>query len=74
MHIDFDISLDKKSCKTYKNIYIYDISCKTFMDEKQLCIRFSEIDGFIKTHDGIRYLHYLALNDIMQTIIGLDIL
>ena len=26
------------------------------MGEKQLCIRFSEIDGFIKTHDGIRYL------------------
>ena len=31
------------------------------MGEKQLCIRFSEIDGFIKTHDGIRYLVLFGL-------------
>ena len=31
------------------------------MGEKQLCIRFSEIDGFIKPHDGIRYLVLFGL-------------
>ena len=30
--IDFDyILLDEKSYKTYKNIWVYDILCKTFM-------------------------------------------
>ena len=47
--IDFiNILLDKKSYKTYKNILIYDISCETFMASKPVCIRFDEIDGFIK--------------------------
>ena len=51
-----DILLDEKSYKTSKNILIYDISYKTFMGAKPLDIRFDEIDGFIKIHDGIRYL------------------
>ena len=50
------ILLDKKSYKTYKSIFIYDISYKTFMGAKALHIRFNEIDGFIKIYDGIRYL------------------
>ena len=55
--IDFsDILLDKKSNKTRKNILIYDISYKYFIDEKPLRIRFDKIDGFIKIYDGIRYL------------------
>ena len=35
---------------------IYDISYKVFMGVKPLRIRLDEIDGFIKTYDGIRYL------------------
>ena len=55
--IDFsNILLDKKSNKTRKNILIYDISYKYFIDEKPLRIRFDKIDGFIKIYDGIRYL------------------
>ena len=48
--INFDnILLDEKSYKnSYENIFIYDISCKTFMGEKPLCIRFDKVDGFIK--------------------------
>ena len=46
----------KKSYKTSKNILIYNISYKTFMGSKPLHISFDEIDGFIKIHDGIRYL------------------
>ena len=44
------ILLDKKSYKTYENISIYDVSCKTFMGPKALRIRFYEIDGFIQTY------------------------
>ena len=46
--------LDKKLYKeSYENILIYD---KTSTSAKPLCIMFDEIDGFIKIHDGIRYL------------------
>ena len=52
--IDFDNSLlDEKS---YENVLIYDISYKTFMDAKPLCIRFDKVYGVIKIYDGARYL------------------
>ena len=52
-----DILLDKNIYKEkYKNILIYGISYKTLAGAKPLYIRFNEIDGFIKIHDGIRYL------------------
>ena len=56
--IDFrEILLCEKLCKEkYQNILIYDISYKTFMSSKSLRIMFHKIDGFIKIHDGIRYL------------------
>ena len=57
--IDFnDILLDEKLYKEkYENILIYDISfiTKLTTGAKPLRIRFSEIDGFIKIHDRIRY-------------------
>ena len=50
-----DFLLDEK--KKYKNILIYDISCKTtFVSSIPLSIKFNEIDGFIKTYDGTSYL------------------
>ena len=39
------IFLDKKS---YKNILVYNILHKRFMDVKPLCIRFDKVDGIIK--------------------------
>ena len=46
--------------KLYKEKYKYDlgfgISCKTSTGEEPLRIRYDEIDGFIKIHNGIRYL------------------
>ena len=51
-----DILLDEKLYKTFENILICDISYKTFMGSISLPIRFTEIDGFIKVYDGIRYL------------------
>ena len=43
-----DILLDKKTCETYKNILIYEISYKIFMGAKPLRIRFDEIHGLLK--------------------------
>ena len=42
--------------KSHENILIYDISYKTFVVAKPLCIRFDKIDGFIKSYDRTRYL------------------
>ena len=55
-----------------KNMLIYDILYKAFMGVKPLHIWFEKIDGFIKIYDGIRYLVWF--NDMIQFVIGLDIL
>ena len=57
---DFDLDnllIDKKS---HENIFIYDISYKTLIDSKPLCIRFNKIDGFIRIYDGTGYLILLG--------------
>ena len=57
-----DILLDKKLKKEkHENSLINDVSCKTSTGAKPLHIRFNKIDGFIKTHDGIR-LHFLVMS------------
>ena len=43
-----DFLLGEKSYKTYKNILIYDISCKTFMDPIPLHISFDKIYVLLK--------------------------
>ena len=48
-----NILIDEKS---YENILVYKISYKTLIDAKPLHIRFDKIDGFIRVHDGTRYL------------------
>ena len=42
--------------KTHQNYLTYDISYKTLIEPKPLCIRFDKIDGFIRIYDGTRYL------------------
>ena len=54
--IDFDFSDILWNEKSYENVLIDNISYKTFMGEKPLCIWFEKVDGFIKIYDGIRYL------------------
>ena len=49
--------IDKKS---HKNILIYDISYKTSIGSKPLCIRFDKIDWFIRIFDGTKYLLLLS--------------
>ena len=52
---DFDnsILLDEKS---YENILVYSISCKTLIGANPLRIRFNKVDAFIRVYDGTRYL------------------
>ena len=39
----------------YKHVLVFDISCKTFVCGKPLCIRFDKIYGFINVSDGSKY-------------------
>ena len=48
-----NILIDEKS---YKNILIYYISYKTLIDPKPSCIRFNQLDGFIRIYNETRYL------------------
>ena len=45
--------LDETPCK---NILVYSILYKNFMDAKPLRTRFDKADGITKNDDGIRYL------------------
>ena len=58
--IDFDFHNILVNEKSYKNILLYDISCKTLFGLKPLCIRFDEVDGFIRVYEGIRCLVLFA--------------
>ena len=42
--------------KPYENILVYNISYKSLIDFKPLCIRFDKIDGLIRDSGGTRYL------------------
>ena len=48
---DLDILIDEKS---YKNILVYNISCKNVTAAKRLRIRLDKIDRFIRFYDGTR--------------------
>ena len=48
---DFDnILIDEKS---YENVLVYNILCKTLIGAKQLCISFYKVHGFIRAYDRI---------------------
>ena len=42
--------------KPNENIFVYNISYKTLIDTKPLCIRFDKINGFITVYYETRYL------------------
>ena len=46
-----NILIDEKS---HENILVYNISYKNLIDGKPLCIRFDNIDGFIRVNNGTR--------------------
>ena len=44
---DFDFDNNLRDEKSHVNILICDISCKTLVGPKPLCIRFNQVDRFI---------------------------
>ena len=58
MDINFGniLFIEKSYKNSFETILVYDISYKTFMNEKLLHIRFNKVNGFIKIYDGARYL------------------
>ena len=42
--------------KSHDNILVYNISCKTLIGSKPLCIRFNEIYWFIRVYDVTKFL------------------
>ena len=53
---DFDIENILLGEKSYRNILIYDISYKSLIGVKSLCIRFDKVDGSIRVYDGTTYI------------------
>ena len=50
------IFIEKKiDNESYKNILVYNISYKSLIDAKPLCVRFEKKDGFSRVYDGARY-------------------
>ena len=74
---DFDIDNILIDEKSHRNILICDISYKTLIDLKPLCIKFDKIAGFIKIYDRTRYLtlfgseKYGAIYDRIRYLISL---
>ena len=58
MEVDEDINNDKILLdeKSYKNVLIYKLLYKKFIDAKPFPIKFNKVDGLIKIYNGIRYL------------------
>ena len=53
---DFDFDNISVDIKSYKTIFIYNISNKMLIGVKSLLIRFNKIDGFIRVYNVTRYL------------------
>ena len=52
---DFDLDNILIYENLYKNILVYNIPCKTLIDNKLLHIRFNKVDGVIRVYDRTRY-------------------
>ena len=53
---EFYLSNSLVDKKLYENILVYNISIKTLVGAKTMCIRFDKIDEFIRIYDGTKYL------------------
>ena len=62
-HFDLDnILIDEKS---YENILVCNITYKSLNDSNSLRVRFDKIDGFIRVYDGIKYLVYWEVKNMI---------
>ena len=52
---DFNHDNILRNKKSYENILVFKISCKTLIDAKPLRTTFDKIDGFVRVYNGTRY-------------------
>ena len=52
LHLDSILTNEK----SFEDILVYNISYKSSIDVKPLCIKFNKTDGFIRVYDEHRYL------------------
>ena len=70
-----DILLAEKSNKeNQENVLTYNIPYKTSAGAKPLHIRSDKIDGFIKTHNGIKFLVFFIIGGLINFLIRSNIL
>ena len=60
--------------KLYENIFIYDVSYKTYIGAKPLRIRFDKVDALLEFLMKLGIQYNLALNNIMPFTLRLDII
>ena len=53
---DFDINKIFIDEKPLENVFLYNISSKSLVDSKPLCVTLDKIDGFVRVYDGTRIL------------------
>ena len=53
---DFNLDNILIDTTSWKNVLVYNISQKTCINAKPLCIRFDKIDGLFRVYGGTRYL------------------
>ena len=74
---DFDFDNVLFNEKSYENILIYDVLCKTLIGTKTLHIMFDKVDGFIRDYDLSKYLvlstleKHNAIYDRIRYLLGL---
>ena len=57
---DFDLDNTLSDEKPYENSLVYNISYKTFIGTKPLCIMFNKIVGFIRVYNGTILLYLIV--------------
>ena len=59
---DFDFDIKLLDERSYENILVYDVSYKTLIYVKPLCIIYNKVDGFVRDYSETKYLVLFSSN------------
>ena len=59
---DFDFDNKLLDERSYENILVYDVSYKTSICVKPLCIIYNKVDGFVRDYSETKYLVLFSSN------------
>ena len=59
---DFDFDNKLLDERSYENILVYDVSYKTLICVKPLCIIYNKVDGFVRDYSETKYLVLFSSN------------